>query len=96
LAGGVVAAKPRTRDDALVMGRVTFDADGVTFTGGKGATRAYGQLHRRWEYADLYAQRLRGWGGQARLMLVPTDERRPPIDLWIWGSKTLALDTSKS
>ena len=89
----VVASRPRARADALVMGQITFDADGATFTGGKGASRAYGRLDRRLDSGELYAHRLRGWGGQGHLMLMPA-KGLAPVDVWIWGSKTFPLDTS--
>lgn len=93
--GQVVGSRPRARGDALVMGQITFDAHGATFAGGKGATRTYGRLERRWACADLYAHRLRGWGGQGHLMLMPTKDRAAPVDVWIWGSKTFPLDASR-
>ena len=92
----VVATRPQVRDSALVMGRITFDAQGATFTSGKGATRAYGTLRRRWDSADIYAQRLRGWGGQGHLMLVPATDHHAPVDIWIWGSRAFPVDTSRN
>lgn len=78
------------------MGLITFDVDGATFSGGKGATRALGRLDRHWDSGELYAHRLRGWGGQGHLMLMPANSRGDPVDVWIWGSQTFPMGASHS
>lgn len=85
----VALSRPSTTNNVAMPGRVTFSQSGLTFTPTRNAAAFYRMGEQHWDTNwTLYGHRLRGFGGQMHLMMVPNNPGATPIDVWMWGGST--------